>query len=76
MGINRAVQFQFKSDTSSDAIGKVTAKIQEMRDKCFHPDSKKLYIQPIQGGADSAPERLQVRSPRQFTLPSSHHILF
>ncbi|EXK24796.1 hypothetical protein FOMG_18504 [Fusarium oxysporum f. sp. melonis 26406] len=60
MGINRVVQFQFKPDTGSDAIEKVSAKIQEMREKCLHPESKQPYIQSIQGGADSAPEGLQV----------------
>ncbi|KAF5560165.1 stress responsive A B barrel domain-containing protein [Fusarium napiforme] len=77
MGINRIVQFQFKPDTSSDAIEKVSAKIQEMRDKCLHPDSKKPYIQSIQGGADSAPEGLQVKFSQQAPLFTSrfdqHH---
>ncbi|KAF5963652.1 stress responsive A/B barrel domain-containing protein [Fusarium bulbicola] len=68
MGINRVVQFQFKTETSSDAIEKVSAKIQGMRDKCLHPDSKKPYIQSIQGGADSAPEGLQQGITHAFVI--------
>ncbi|KAF5563954.1 stress responsive A B barrel domain-containing protein [Fusarium phyllophilum] len=68
MGINRVVQFQFKADTSSDAIDKVSAKIQEMRDKCLHPDSKKPYIQRVQGDADSAPEGLQQGITHAFVI--------
>ncbi|KAF5607439.1 stress responsive A B barrel domain-containing protein [Fusarium pseudoanthophilum] len=49
-------------------INRVSAKIQEMRDKCLHPDSKKPYIQSIQGGADSAPEGLQQGITHAFVI--------
>ncbi|KAH7216140.1 stress responsive A/B barrel domain-containing protein [Fusarium oxysporum] len=68
MGINRVVQFQFKPDTGSDAIEKVSAKIQEMREKCLHPESKQPYIQSIHGGADSAPEGLQQGITHAFVI--------
>ncbi|KAF5623597.1 stress responsive A B barrel domain protein [Fusarium sp. NRRL 25303] len=68
MGINRVVQFRFKTDTSSDAIEKVSAKIQEMREKCLDPESKQPYIRSIQGGADSAPEGLQQGITHAFVI--------
>ncbi|KAH7234622.1 uncharacterized protein BKA55DRAFT_597641 [Fusarium redolens] len=68
MGINRVVQFQFKSDIGSDAIDKVSAKIQGLRKTCLHPESKKPYIQSIQGGADSAPEGLQQGITHAFVI--------
>ncbi|EXK24795.1 hypothetical protein FOMG_18504 [Fusarium oxysporum f. sp. melonis 26406] len=72
MGINRVVQFQFKPDTGSDAIEKVSAKIQEMREKCLHPESKQPYIQSIQGGADSAPEGLQIADSNNSKVSLMH----
>ncbi|KAJ4246080.1 hypothetical protein NW762_013825 [Fusarium torreyae] len=68
MGINRVVQFQFKSNTVEDVIDKVCVKIQEMKGKCLHPESKMPYIRSIEGGADSAPEGLQQGITHAFVI--------
>ncbi|CAJ0547387.1 Ff.00g041410.m01.CDS01 [Fusarium sp. VM40] len=68
MGINRVVQFQFKSDTGDEAVKKVSAKIQGLKEKCVHPESNKSYIRSIQGGADSAPEGLQQGITHAFVI--------
>ncbi|KAF5672004.1 dimeric alpha-beta barrel [Fusarium heterosporum] len=68
MGINRIVQFQFKPDTGNDEIENVSVKIQGMKGKCVHPESKRPYIRSIQGGADSAPEGLQQGITHAFVI--------
>ncbi|KAM0424287.1 hypothetical protein ACHAPT_010432 [Fusarium lateritium] len=72
MGINRVVQFQFKSGVTNDAIDKhsykVSSKIQQLKDGCLHPESNKPYIQSIQGGADNSPEGLQQGITHAFVI--------
>ncbi|CAG9951276.1 unnamed protein product [Clonostachys rosea f. rosea IK726] len=65
MGINRIVQFQFKSGIGNNAI---SAKIQGLKDQCVHPESKKPYIRSVEGGADSAPEGLQQGITHAFVI--------
>ncbi|KAL2672514.1 hypothetical protein Neosp_013226 [[Neocosmospora] mangrovei] len=68
MGINRVVQFQFKPDVTNDAIDKVSSKILALKDGCLHQESKKPYIQSIQGGADNSPEGLQGGITHAFVI--------
>ncbi|KAH6997381.1 hypothetical protein EDB80DRAFT_883525 [Ilyonectria destructans] len=68
MGINRVVQFQFKPSVTNEAIDGVLSKIQGLKDGCLHPETKKPYIQSIEGGADNSPEGLQQGITHAFVI--------
>ncbi|WEW59210.1 hypothetical protein PRK78_004679 [Emydomyces testavorans] len=59
MGLTHIVLFQFKPQTSPEAIKDVCVRMLELKDNCIHPTSRRPYIKSVTGGKDNSIEKIQ-----------------
>ncbi|KAH6961812.1 hypothetical protein BKA56DRAFT_662390 [Ilyonectria sp. MPI-CAGE-AT-0026] len=74
MGITRIVQLQFKPGVDTDVIEDLSSQIRGMKAKCLDAETKKPYIESIEGGPDISIEGLQQGITHAFIIKFNNSV--